>query len=45
VRQAWQPRFAAQPEVADAFLALREAALRDGIDLLPCFPKSMPATC
>jgi LAS superfamily LD-carboxypeptidase LdcB len=36
VRQAWQPRFAARPEAADAFLALRDAALRDGIDLLPC---------
>jgi LAS superfamily LD-carboxypeptidase LdcB len=36
VRQAWRPRFAAQPAVADAFLAMREQALRDGIDLLPC---------
>lgn len=35
VRQFSSPRFAARPEVADAFLALREAALRDGIDLLP----------
>jgi LAS superfamily LD-carboxypeptidase LdcB len=36
VRQAWTPRFAAQPQVAEAFLALRAAAQRDGIDLLPC---------
>lgn len=36
VRQSWQPRFAAQPQVAEAFLALRAAAQRDGIDLLPC---------
>ena len=35
VRQYSQPRFAARPEVADAFLALREAALDDGINLLP----------
>jgi len=35
VRQFSSPRFAARPEVADAFLALRAAALRDGIDLLP----------
>jgi LAS superfamily LD-carboxypeptidase LdcB len=35
VQQYAQPRFAARPEVAGAFLALREAALRDGIDLLP----------
>lgn len=35
VRQYSQPRFASRPEVAEAFLALREAALRDGIDLLP----------
>nr|WP_211223699.1 M15 family metallopeptidase [Massilia niastensis] len=36
VQQYWQPRFAAIPEVATAFLALREAARQDGIDLLPC---------
>ena len=30
------PRFAAQPAVARAFLAMRAAALADGIDLLPC---------
>jgi LAS superfamily LD-carboxypeptidase LdcB len=35
VTQYAQPRFAALPEVAAAFLALREAAGRDGIDLLP----------
>lgn len=35
VRQYSAPRFAARPEVADAFLALREAALDDGINLLP----------
>lgn len=35
VRQFSQPRFAARPEVAEAFLALREAALEDGINLLP----------
>jgi LAS superfamily LD-carboxypeptidase LdcB len=35
VRQFAVPRFAARPEVADAFLALRQAALADGIDLLP----------
>jgi LAS superfamily LD-carboxypeptidase LdcB len=35
VRQYAQPRFAARPEVAAAFLALREAAARDGIDMLP----------
>ncbi|TFW17244.1 M15 family metallopeptidase [Duganella callida] len=35
VQQHAQPRFAARPEVAAAFLALREAALADGIDLLP----------
>lgn len=35
VRQFATPRFAARPEVADAFLALRAAALDDGIDLLP----------
>ncbi|WP_431265315.1 M15 family metallopeptidase [Roseateles chitinivorans] len=29
------PRFAAQPEAVAAFLALREAARRDGIDLVP----------
>jgi LAS superfamily LD-carboxypeptidase LdcB len=31
-----QPRFAAQARVAEAFLAMREAALADGIDMLPC---------
>lgn len=35
VLQYAQPRFAARPEVAAAFLSMREAALRDGIDLLP----------
>lgn len=35
VRQFSNPRFAARPEVADAFLALRAQALLDGIDLLP----------
>jgi LAS superfamily LD-carboxypeptidase LdcB len=35
VRQFSTPRFAARPEVADAFLALRAHALVDGIDLLP----------
>jgi len=35
VTQYAQPRFAARPEVAAAFLLLREAAARDGIDLLP----------
>jgi LAS superfamily LD-carboxypeptidase LdcB len=30
------PRFAAQPQVAEAFLAMRAAALADGIDMLPC---------
>jgi len=36
VQQLSQPRFAAQPVVAQAFLAMREAALEDGIDMLPC---------
>jgi LAS superfamily LD-carboxypeptidase LdcB len=36
VDQSWQPRFAAQPAAAAAFLAMRQAALRDGFDLLPC---------
>lgn len=36
VLQSWQPRLAAQPAAMDAFLSMREAALRDGIDLLPC---------
>jgi LAS superfamily LD-carboxypeptidase LdcB len=36
VLQSWQPRLAAQPAALDAFLALRNAALLDGIDLLPC---------
>jgi len=35
VRQYTQPRFASRPEVADAFLAMRAAAARDGIDMLP----------
>ncbi len=35
VVQLLEPRFAAQPEVASAFMAMREAAGRDGIDLLP----------
>ena len=35
VQQYSQPRFAARPEVAKAFLALRAAASSDGIDLLP----------
>lgn len=35
VLQFAQPRFAARPGVAQAFLALRAAALEDGIDLLP----------
>jgi LAS superfamily LD-carboxypeptidase LdcB len=35
VRQYAQPRFAARPEVAAAFLALRAAAARDGVDMLP----------
>ncbi|WP_296942091.1 M15 family metallopeptidase [uncultured Massilia sp.] len=35
VVQYARPRFAARPEVAQAFLALRAAALDDGIDLLP----------
>lgn len=35
IQQYSQPRFAARPEVAQAFLALRAAAAQDGIDLLP----------
>ena len=35
VRQYGQPRFAARPEVAAAFLAMRAAAMKDGIDMLP----------
>jgi LAS superfamily LD-carboxypeptidase LdcB len=35
VRQYAQPRFASRPEVAEAFLAMRAAAARDGIDMLP----------
>jgi LAS superfamily LD-carboxypeptidase LdcB len=35
VRQYAQPRFAARPEVAAAFLAMRAAAARDGIDMVP----------
>ena len=35
VRQHATPRFAARPEVAAAFLAMRAAAGRDGIDMLP----------
>jgi len=36
VQQLSQPRLAAQPQVAAAFLAMREAAQHDGIDMLPC---------
>jgi LAS superfamily LD-carboxypeptidase LdcB len=35
VKQFGEPRFAAIPEVGDAFLAMRHAALKDGFDLLP----------
>ena len=35
VRQYAAPRFAARPEVAAAFMAMRAAAGRDGIDMLP----------
>ena len=35
VRQYAAPRFAARPEVAAAFLAMRAAAAGDGIDMLP----------
>lgn len=35
VVQVEAPRFAAHPEVAQAFLRLREAAARDGFELLP----------
>ncbi|MCP8466906.1 M15 family metallopeptidase [Pseudomonas sp. ZM23] len=35
VVQLSEPRFAAQPEAASAFMDMREAARRDGIDLLP----------
>jgi LAS superfamily LD-carboxypeptidase LdcB len=35
VVQLAEPRFAAQREAADAFLEMREAARRDGIDLQP----------
>ena len=35
VRQVDAPRFAAHPRVVDAFLAMREAAARDGFDLRP----------
>lgn len=35
VVQLPEPRFAAQPEAASAFMAMREAAGRDGFDLLP----------
>lgn len=35
VVQILDPRFAAQPEVAQAFLAMRAAAARDGFDLRP----------
>lgn len=35
VRQYAQPRFAARPEVAAAFLDMRAAAARDGIDMVP----------
>lgn len=33
--QHFEPRFAAHPEVADAFFAMRAAAKKDGFDLLP----------
>jgi LAS superfamily LD-carboxypeptidase LdcB len=36
VLQYAAPRFAALPEVGAAFLAMRGAALQDGIDILPC---------
>jgi LAS superfamily LD-carboxypeptidase LdcB len=35
VVQILEPRFAAQPEVVQAFLAMRAAAARDGFDLQP----------
>jgi LAS superfamily LD-carboxypeptidase LdcB len=35
VRQYAAPRFAARPDVAAGFLAMRDAAGRDGIDMLP----------
>lgn len=35
VVQVQEPRFAAQPEVVQAFLAMRAAAARDGFDLQP----------
>ncbi|RFU48460.1 D-alanyl-D-alanine carboxypeptidase family protein [Paraburkholderia sp. DHOC27] len=35
VKQYEEPTFAAQPEVAKAFLAMREKARRAGIDLIP----------
>jgi len=35
VQQMEQPRFAAHPEAVKAFMAMRDAALKDGIDLLP----------
>jgi LAS superfamily LD-carboxypeptidase LdcB len=35
VVQITDPRFAAQPEVAIAFLTMRTAAVRDGFDLVP----------
>jgi LAS superfamily LD-carboxypeptidase LdcB len=35
VRQYTEPRFAARPEVAAAFLAMRAAAARYGIDMVP----------
>jgi LAS superfamily LD-carboxypeptidase LdcB len=35
VQAPGQPRFASRPEVAEAFLAMRAAAARDGIDMVP----------
>lgn len=35
ITQASDPRFAAQPDVVSAFLALREAAAKEGFDLEP----------
>jgi len=35
VVQTLEPRFAAQPAVVQAFMAMRDAAAKDGIDLMP----------
>ncbi len=35
IKQIIEPRFAGHPEVVEAFLELREAAAKDGIDLIP----------